>query len=163
MTAVKNNGKWGETKESIKTLWRGFGGRRSGSGRQTGSVLVKQEVGDGLRQRQGRDVFETSFAQGPADPDAAQVAQSRRTSWKDRGRGNGKWWVHVRTEPGEKQLCSSWLGKHWPWQEATLSGASVAEMVSQLFSQVTVAAFQNKSRFYELNKEQLPFASVSET
>lgn len=58
------------------------GGGGSGPGRQTGSVLVEQEVADGLRQRQGRDVFETSFAQGPADPDAAQVGQSLRTPWK---------------------------------------------------------------------------------
>lgn len=50
---------------------------------------MEQEVADGLRQRQGRDVFETNFAQGPADPDAAQVGQSLRTSWKDKGRGSG--------------------------------------------------------------------------
>lgn len=55
-----------------------------------GSVLVEQEVADGLRQRQGRDVFETSFAQGPADPDAAQVGQSLRTSWEGREAGSGK-------------------------------------------------------------------------
>lgn len=45
---------------------------------------MEQEVADGLRQRQGRDVLEASFAQGPADPDAAQVGQSLRASWKDR-------------------------------------------------------------------------------
>lgn len=46
---------------------------------------MKQEVVDGLRQRQGRDVFETSFAEGLADPDAAQVGQSQRSSWRVRG------------------------------------------------------------------------------